>query len=122
MEESSGWKTERGSPHRSKQIPETMPASWRREVDDEVENAVFGRDDEDMESEEPMATIDRILRRAPSNEPGSTDMAYDSDSDDESDHDHAFVTTTMLAPATTPTPSLVLPLPVRSSSQSIDVY
>ncbi|EDU48857.1 hypothetical protein PtrSN002B_002006 [Pyrenophora tritici-repentis] len=88
-----------------------MPASWRREVYDEVENVVLGRDGEHVESEEPMATINRILRRSPLNEPGSTDMAYDSDSDDESDHDHAFVTTTMLAPATTPTPSLALPLP-----------
>lgn len=122
MEESSGWKTERGSPHRGRQTSETMPAPWRREVYDEVENGVFERDGENVESEEPMATINRILGRSQSN--GKEQGSDDSDkSDDEGDHDHATVTTTMLAPAATPAPpSLILPPAVRSSSELTDVY
>lgn len=119
MEESCGWKTERGSPQRGKRILETMPAPWRRMVYENVENGVFQRDGDDTESEGPMATINRILQRTESNDkqPTAPDMPYDSDdSDDESDHDHAIVTKTMLAPATTPepTPSLTLPSAVRT--------
>jgi hypothetical protein len=110
-------------PNRRRHIPETMPTPWRRGVYDKVEYVVVERDgvreEGETVSEEPTATINRILRRSHVRRgyPSPTDVDYESD--DNKDDDLASKAT-----MTTTIPTIVIPSgppAVRKPSQLANV-
>jgi hypothetical protein len=74
-----------------------MPTPWRRGVYDKVEYVVVARDGardgEDTVSEEPTATINRMLRKSHTKREHSSPMDADYESDGDEDDDLASKTT-----------------------------
>lgn len=87
-----------------------MPAQWRRGAYDRVDYVVVERDgveeEDQIESEEPAATVDRLLRasHAKRQDLGDFDESPDSDSDDDDHHQRQIQ-----PPMITPSPTLPNP-------------
>ncbi|KAF2848162.1 hypothetical protein T440DRAFT_178240 [Plenodomus tracheiphilus IPT5] len=104
-----------------------MPASWRRSVNEKVEYIVVDRDEnkeeaqaQNVDVEDPMATVNRILKRSNTKRqvPEPTDV--DSDSDDEDDLPSSNSTTTMAASTSTPEATLPTGMPAFRITMTLD--
>jgi hypothetical protein len=99
------------------------PAPWRRGVYDQVDYVVVkkdgARDDENSGSEEPTATINRMLRRSHARRqyPSPTDVYYGSDDDEDDDIPSQTTINTMIPTIAIPSG----PPAVRRTYQLADI-